>query len=31
VGILMGKDTVIRRKWVEENVDFSIEEVVRQK
>lgn len=31
VGVLMGKDTVVRRKWVEENVDFSIEEVVRQK
>ncbi len=23
VGILMGKDTTIRRQWVEENVDFS--------
>ena len=23
IGILMGKDTTIRRKWVEENVDFS--------
>lgn len=23
VGILMGKDTVVRRKWVEENVDFN--------
>ena len=23
IGVLMGKDTTIRRKWVEENVDFS--------
>ena len=31
VGILMGKDTVVRRKWVEENVDFSIQEIVSNK
>jgi topoisomerase IV subunit B len=30
VGVLMGKDTVVRRKWVEENVDFSIKEVVNK-
>ena len=24
VSVLMGKDTTVRRKWVEENVDFSI-------
>ena len=23
VGVLMGKDTSIRRQWVEENVDFD--------
>jgi topoisomerase-4 subunit B len=28
VGVLMGKDTTIRRKLVEENVDFSIKESV---
>jgi topoisomerase-4 subunit B len=26
VGILMGKDTSIRRQWVEENVDFSLQD-----
>ena len=24
VGILMGKDSSVRRKWVEENVDFNV-------
>jgi topoisomerase-4 subunit B len=28
VGILMGKDPSVRRKWVEENIDFTIREVV---
>jgi topoisomerase-4 subunit B len=28
VGVLMGKDASIRRKWVEENVDFSMKELV---
>lgn len=27
VGILMGKDPSVRRKWVEENIDFTIREV----
>ncbi len=27
VGILMGKDPSMRRKWVEENIDFTIREV----
>ena len=26
VNVLMGKDTSIRKKWVEENVDFSKED-----
>jgi topoisomerase-4 subunit B len=26
VGILMGKDASVRRKWVEENIDFTIRE-----
>jgi len=26
VSVLMGKDTTIRRKWVEENVDFNLED-----
>jgi topoisomerase-4 subunit B len=28
VGILMGKDPSVRRKWVEENIDFTIREAV---
>jgi len=28
VGILMGKDPSVRRKWVEENIDFTIREVI---
>ena len=27
VGILMGKDPSVRRKWVEENIDFTIREI----
>ena len=26
ISTLMGKDTAIRRKWVEENVDFNTED-----
>ena len=28
VGILMGKDPSVRRKWVEENIDFTIREAI---
>jgi topoisomerase-4 subunit B len=30
VTVLMGKDTTIRRKWVEENVDFSLDSAVEK-
>ena len=26
VGVLMGKDTDVRKKWVEENVDFNVDD-----
>ena len=30
VTVLMGKDTTIRRKWVEENVDFSLDSALEK-
>ena len=30
VGILMGKDPSVRRKWVEENIDFTMREVTKK-